>query len=436
MFEPLLRDQPHAPVASARSSGWMLASLFGLGAALAGVAATSAVPPAGSARSLLFAVALAVAAGTSGGQTIRLDQRSLQPAPTLVFVVCAATLFGPAGAVLVAVAAALASSWRSPTPAIVVHAGLGVLAGASTGLVAHEVASGLPAGGITILSALVAMTGTAVWALGALLVAAVRRTGRSHRTLSLVAESTELLVAAAFSPGLVLCYRDAGLMPAVVLAGALVALSIAFRLYRERLLDLHAQLLRLSRTDPLTGCANRRAFDELLQQEVARAGRTEPQVGLLLIDVDHFKQINDTHGHDTGDRVLRDVCRCLTARLRLEDRLARVGGDEFAAIITNLTTNNDLQATADALCEAAHGVARAREHGGPEVTVSIGGATTASWHDVDSLRRAADEALYAAKAQGRNCGVVHTTRHDLTPALSAPCRDSPPDGFRTATMPS
>lgn len=119
------------------------------------------------------------------------------------------------------------------------------------------------------------------------------------------------------------------------------------------------------------------------------------------------------------DRILRDLCRCLTARLRLEDRLARVGGDEFAVIITNLTTSNDLQAIADLLCEAAHHAGRPREPGGPNVTVSIGGAATMSWHDADSLRRAADQALYAAKAQGRNCGVVHTTEHDGAPATSA-----------------
>ncbi len=198
-----------------------------------------------------------------------------------------------------------------------------------------------------------------------------------------------------------------------------VAIFVAVRIYRERLLDLHAELRRLSRTNALTGTGNRRAFDELLEQELARAARSGAHVGLLVIDVDHFKQINDAHGHNAGDRALTHVCRRVADRLRREDRLARVGGDEFAAIITDLTSLGGLQELASELCLVARRPAiTSQDDASPAVTLSIGGATSSDWRDPDGLRRAADRALYAAKARGRNCAVVVAAADDGAPALT------------------
>jgi diguanylate cyclase (GGDEF)-like protein len=181
---------------------------------------------------------------------------------------------------------------------------------------------------------------------------------------------------------------------------------------------------RLSLTDPLTGAGNRRAFDEQLERELARAGRSARRVGLLLIDVDHFKQINDVHGHDVGDRVLGEVCRCLSERLRAEDRLAPVGGDEFAAIITNLGSDRELEQLAGALCAAAREAGRSAGEG-LAVSVSIGGASASS-RDPARLRLAADRALYSAKAQGRDVAVVQQAApaHPLPtrPAAGSPRR--------------
>lgn len=173
------------------------------------------------------------------------------------------------------------------------------------------------------------------------------------------------------------------------------------------------ELDALSRTDPLTGVANRRAFDSALVNELLRTGRHHAPLALLMIDVDHFKQLNDTHGHPFGDRVLQALCRTALANLRQIDLLARYGGEEFAVLLP-ATPPQDAHMVAERLRIAIASLrfpAPSAEAGDEALgcTVSIGIATTASGADVsnvtevrDAFLAEADAQLYAAKQAGRN----------------------------------
>jgi diguanylate cyclase (GGDEF)-like protein len=157
------------------------------------------------------------------------------------------------------------------------------------------------------------------------------------------------------------------------------------------------QVQHLAATDSLTNLPNRETFQRSLSQEVARAGRTGGEMSVLLMDLDHFKRINDTLGHQTGDEVLRSVARVLDQSCRPFDTPARYGGEEFGVVLPN---TGDVEARA-----AAERLRLAIEEATiePSVTVSIGLASFPSdGRDGDTLVRAADEALYASKRTGRN----------------------------------
>ena len=156
------------------------------------------------------------------------------------------------------------------------------------------------------------------------------------------------------------------------------------------------QFAQLAAHDGLTGVANRRIFDQRLAYTWAIARRTKISVAIMIIDIDHFKRVNDTHGHPYGDECLRRVARlCAASFRRTEDTFARYGGEEFAAILVN-TTMPKAVAFADMLRRAVEA------HCG--VTVSIGVAAQTPGHDADpaTLLKAADAALYKAKSDGRN----------------------------------
>ena len=159
--------------------------------------------------------------------------------------------------------------------------------------------------------------------------------------------------------------------------------------------------------DSLTGVYNRRYFDERLETEFRHIGRHRRDLALLLLDLDHFKRINDQYGHLAGDVVLKDFCRMMATTIRSEDVLARYGGEEFAVLCreTNLARASILAERARHRCADAEFRVDDKRI---DVTVSIGLAACPN-KAIDSAERlvsAADEALYRAKEQGRNCVVV------------------------------
>lgn len=181
----------------------------------------------------------------------------------------------------------------------------------------------------------------------------------------------------------------------------LVEFQAAVRDISERK-PLQEQLERLAREDPLTGLSNRRQFMEMLTSELARAERSGEGGSMLLIDIDHFKRVNDSYGHLAGDRVLRRVARVMRSRMRVSDTLARLGGDEFAAILPHSSLEEGLT-VAESVMAGLRDVMR-DEPDLPDVTVSIGIASFEAGEGItpDDIYERADLALYRAKAEGRN----------------------------------
>jgi len=160
----------------------------------------------------------------------------------------------------------------------------------------------------------------------------------------------------------------------------------------------------LAMQDDLTGLNNRRSIQQVLTQQIALARRSQRPLALLLIDIDHFKQINDTHGHLSGDKALRDVAVCLRERLREQDMVGRWGGEEFIAILPD-TDGAGAQALAEALRVATERASFSSIDGQPiPMTISIGLHVLAlsSGNQRDDMIGAADRALYLAKQNGRN----------------------------------
>jgi diguanylate cyclase (GGDEF)-like protein len=165
---------------------------------------------------------------------------------------------------------------------------------------------------------------------------------------------------------------------------------------------LNAQLNGLASTDALTGCANRRAFLGELAEEMARVTRYEAPLSVIALDIDHFKTINDTHGHGGGDEALRHFCAVTAQLLRTQDVLGRIGGEEFAILLPDTA-----QAGAFALAERVRSQIELLpvQYGDAAIpmTVSCGVAERRHATDTrDDLLRRADDALYAAKRAGRN----------------------------------
>jgi diguanylate cyclase (GGDEF)-like protein len=159
----------------------------------------------------------------------------------------------------------------------------------------------------------------------------------------------------------------------------------------------NARLGQQSLTDALTGVPNRRAYDQKLTEEVARAKRTRAALSLLLIDVDLFKPFNDTFGHPAGDAALQSMARVLQASLRPYDFLARYGGEEFAIILPA----TDL-AEAVTVAERVRVLVAHSEFPHRKFTISIGVARLDPDREAKTLVQAADDGLYRAKANGRN----------------------------------
>ena len=169
----------------------------------------------------------------------------------------------------------------------------------------------------------------------------------------------------------------------------------------DRLAD---ELRHLAAIDPLTGLRNRRTLLEALGHDLAVARRRNETVGLLSIDVDHFKQINDTYGHPAGDRALIAVARAISSVSRLEDSVGRLGGEEFAVVLPGA----DIEAARAAAERMRAAVASLQPDpaGTPRaLTVSIGVAViraAGAESEIASLLTRADAAMYEAKRLGRN----------------------------------
>ncbi|ACD96177.1 diguanylate cyclase [Trichlorobacter lovleyi] len=163
--------------------------------------------------------------------------------------------------------------------------------------------------------------------------------------------------------------------------------------------QLEQQLQRLAETDPLTGTANRRRFYDVLTVEISRSLRHGRQLSVLMLDLDNFKEINDTNGHDTGDRILSRLVALLGDVLRTSDLLGRSGGDEFL-ILAPETDAVEARMLAEKLLVAVREGLRDPLAG--QVSVSIGAATLLNGDGPDDLVKRADQALYRAKQYGRN----------------------------------
>ena len=171
----------------------------------------------------------------------------------------------------------------------------------------------------------------------------------------------------------------------------------------RQLAQLNARLEELSQTDALTGLHNRYYFDRRIEHEVERARRYGSPLAVVMIDIDHFKRVNDGHGHPFGDLVLRGVAQALKRVLRNVDSLARYGGEELVAVLPE-TPRSEALAVAERLRQAVE--AERFESGGQRVpvTISLGVASgpppvVENPHEILKL---ADEALYRAKESGRN----------------------------------
>lgn len=165
---------------------------------------------------------------------------------------------------------------------------------------------------------------------------------------------------------------------------------------------LEAELLERANSDPLTGLANRRRFEELGDAELRRAQRMSQPLSVVVLDIDHFKAINDTRGHSTGDEVLRVLARVLTETLRRIDIVGRLGGEEFAVLMPG-TGRTRATEVAERLRLAIGAMAVDDAEGPVRVTASIGVAELEVWTErlSDGLGRA-DAAMYEAKASGRD----------------------------------
>ena len=184
---------------------------------------------------------------------------------------------------------------------------------------------------------------------------------------------------------------------------------------QDELRQRNEDLERISRTDALTGLRNRRHVEEYLAKLTSLARRNLEPIGVLVIDIDHFKSVNDEHGHDAGDAVLREVAGRMQDSVRLEDMVGRWGGEEFLVVLPNTADQGAAelaerlrQVVADTPCRLADGDE-------VQVTISVGCAASLI-DDAGRLVRSADAAMYEAKQSGRNRVVVAASDDLARPA--------------------
>ena len=220
----------------------------------------------------------------------------------------------------------------------------------------------------------------------------------------ITAKSSELDEVAGLKQGAV-DYISKPIQPAIVQARITNHLVILRQ--RRELQEMHRQLLAFSRTDSLTGLANRGRFDEFLIQEWSRSQRSQTSLGLLMMDIDFFKRYNDHYGHPGGDSCLKQVAKALKGIIqRPTDLVARYGGEEFVCVLSD-TDLEGVREVGQAILQAIRNLAIPHEKSEVEdfVTLSIGGTSVVlarRGNSPEDLLQQADELLYQSKTAGRN----------------------------------
>lgn len=221
-------------------------------------------------------------------------------------------------------------------------------------------------------------------------------------------QSSDLAAQAEF--GVNMLYITCGLLGGVLLIGAVVFAPMLhiqstkageLQQVAKRLTEKSETFQQAALTDPLTGLQNRRYFDDALAEYLGEFGRIGRPIGVMIIDLDHFKSVNDTYGHDVGDEVLIRLGECLMDFTRFHDIVARLGGEEFAVVAPNLDAHA-LMRLAERIREAISKLHIQCGNVSLRVTASIG---VASWDGIEngaSLVKRADANLYHAKHSGRN----------------------------------
>lgn len=165
---------------------------------------------------------------------------------------------------------------------------------------------------------------------------------------------------------------------------------------------LYSQAVSAAHKDALTGIGNRAALSRGLFREIEMAHRHHRNLGILMIDIDHFKRVNDSFGHLTGDKVIQSIVHCLSASIRVTDSLYRYGGEEFVILLPE-TDGNGVLRLAKRIRRRVEKLSQLHNETEFRVTVSIGVANFQANDDEKSLLKRADTALYRCKNEGRNC---------------------------------
>lgn len=179
----------------------------------------------------------------------------------------------------------------------------------------------------------------------------------------------------------------------------LQALYVEIKEKKIEVENMNAHLVVLSNTDKLTNIPNRRYFNQSLEESVFEYEKTQKPFSLMMMDIDHFKRVNDRYGHQIGDRVLIQVAAILSENLPKNAVLARYGGEEFVILLTGMS-ENDAMATAEILKDS---IEYAHWDSVNRMTISAGIATFTEDDDSYSIITKADQALYLSKERGRNC---------------------------------
>ena len=211
----------------------------------------------------------------------------------------------------------------------------------------------------------------------------------------------KVIAAAIYTAALALYLPRAGAAEPQTVGGIRRGIGDLFQVltYRQKYEALRAQASR----DPVTGVHNRGFFDDVLRVQLAAARRGGTPVAVLLVDVDHFKRINDTYGHSEGDRALRVIAQALARAARASDIVCRYGGEEFCLILPGTPPVSALLLAGRIREEVPAACAREGIGGGARVTVTIGlAASPADGVETDAIMRAADQRLYQGKNEGRD----------------------------------